>query len=157
MIDTPQIIQAAAQRTAFIHLIVTREEMQRCFGATIGELMSVLAAQGVAPAGPIFAHHLRRPMDTFDFELSVPVSAPVKPAGRVQPGERPAMCVARTIHHGPYEELPEAWGEFMDWVEKNAPAITQDFYECYLTNPDANPDPATWQSELSRPLAEPNS
>ena len=86
MIDTPQIIQTAAQRTAFIHLIVTPEEMQRCFGATIGELMSVLAAQGIAPAGPIFAHHLRRPMDTFDFELSVPVSAPVKPAGRVQPG-----------------------------------------------------------------------
>ena len=157
MIDAPQIVQTTAQRTAFIHLIVTREEMQKCFGATIGELMSAIAAQGIAAAGPIFAHHLRRPMDTFDFELSVPVGAPVQPAGRVRPGTWPAMRVARTVHHGPYEALPEAWGEFMDWVETNAPAITQDFYECYLTNPDANPDPAMWRTELSRPLAEPNS
>lgn len=152
MIDTPQIVQTTTQLTAFIHLIVTRAEMQEVFGPTIGELMSALAAQGIAPAGPVFTHHLRHPTDTFDFELSVAVSAPVTAAGRVQPGEWPAMRVARTVHHGPYEGLPEAWGEFMEWIEAKGHQPAADLWECYLTNPDSDPDPATCRTELNRPL-----
>ena len=152
MIDTPQIVQTTAQLTAFIHLIVSREEMREVFGPSIGELMAALAAQGIAPAGPVFTHHRRRPTDTFDFELSVPVSGPVVAAGRVQPGEWPAMRVARTVHHGPYEGLPEAWGEFMAWIDANSHTLASDLWECYLTNPDSNPDPATWQTELNQPL-----
>jgi hypothetical protein len=34
--------------------------------------------------------------DIFDFELGVKVSTPVKPTGRVKPGELPAAKVART-------------------------------------------------------------
>ena len=153
MIDPPQIVQTTAQLTAFIHLTVTREEMQKVFGPTIGELLSTLAAQGIAPAGPVFTHHLRGPTDTFDFELSVPVSKPVTAAGRVQPGQWPAMRVARTVHHGPYEGLPEAWGEFMDWIENHGHTPARDLWECYLTHPDAEPDPAKWRTELNRPLA----
>jgi len=152
MIDTPQIVQTSKQLTAFIHLTVTREEMQKVFGPTIGELMSALAAQGNAPTGPVFTHHLRRPTDTFDFELSVPVAAPVIATGRVQPGQWPAMRVARTVHHGPHERLPEAWGEFMDWIGTQGHTPTPDLWECYLTNPDSDPDAATWRTELNRPL-----
>ena len=152
MIDTPQIVQTTTQLTAFIHLTVTLAEMQEVFGPTIGELMSALAEQGIAPAGPVFTHHLRHPTDTFDFELSVAVSSPVTASGRVQPGEWPAMRVARTVHHGPYEGLPEAWGEFMEWIEANGHQPAADLWECYLTNPDSDPDPATWRTELNRPL-----
>ena len=68
----------------------------------IGELLATIAAQGIAPSGPVFTHHLRRPTDTFDFEISVSVSAPVVASGRVQPGTWPAMKVARTFYHGAY-------------------------------------------------------
>jgi len=97
MLDTPQITLTTTQATAIIHLVVPREEIQNVMGPSIGELMATIAAQGTAPAGPIFTHHLRRPTDTFDFELSVPVNAQVVPAGRVKPGEWPAMKVARTV------------------------------------------------------------
>ncbi len=153
MIDTPQIVQTTPQNTAFIHLTVTPEEMMQVFGPTIGELMATLAAQGITPAGPVFAHHLRGPTETFDFELSVAVSAPMTATGRVQPGTWPAMRVARTFYHGPYEGLPEAWGKFMEWIETSGLQTTPDLYECYLTNPEANPDPSTWRTELNRPLA----
>jgi effector-binding domain-containing protein len=152
MIDTPQIIQTTAQHTGYIHLTITLEEMQKVFGPTVGDLMGVLSAQGIAPAGPVFAHHLRGPDDTFDFELSVPVGKPVIATGRVQPGQWPSMRVARTVHHGPYEGLPEAWGKFMGWIEANGHQPAQDLYECYLTNPESDPDPATWRTELNRPL-----
>ena len=61
--------------------------------------------------------------------------------------------MAGTVYHGPYEGLPEAWGEFMDWIEKSGLSTAPDLYECYLTNPEENPDPATWRTELNRPLA----
>lgn len=154
MIDAPQIIQTTAKLTAFIHVIVSWDEIKNVMGPGIQELMAAIAAQGVTPAGPIFTHHRRRPTDTFDFEISVPVSAPVTPAGRVQPGEWPAMKVARTVYHGPYEGLGDAWGEFMEWIEAAGHAQAQDLWECYLTGPESNPDPATWRTELNRPLAE---
>ena len=152
MLDTPHITQTTARLTAFIHVIVPREDIQNVMGPGIGELMATVAAQGIAPAGPWFTHHRRRPADTFDFEISVPVTAPVSAAGRVQPGEWPAMKVARTVHHGPYEGLADAWGEFIDWIEANGHNPAPDLYECYLAGPESGSDPANWRTELNLPL-----
>lgn len=152
MIDTPQIIQTTAHDTAFIHLTVTCEEMQQVFGPTIGELMTALGAQGVAPAGPVFAHHLRCPTDTFDFELSVRVATPVTAAGRLQPGTWPAQRAAHTSYHGPYEGLPDAWAEFMEWIEADGHTSAPDLYEAYVTGPHSSPNPADWRTEFTLPL-----
>lgn len=152
MLDTPHISQTTARLTAIIHLTIPRNEMQHVFGPSITELMTTLAAQGIAPAGPVFAHHLRRPADTFDFELSVPVTVPVVATGRVKPSQWPAMKVARTVYTGPYEGLPAAWGEFMDWIEANGHTPAPDLWECYVTGPQSSPDSATWRTELNQPL-----
>ena len=152
MIDTPQITQTTAQLTAIIHLTIPREEMQNVFGPGVGELMATIAAQGIEPAGPVFTHHLKITPEIFDFELSVPVSGPVVARGRVKPSEWPAMKVARTVYHGPYEGLPAAWGKFMGWIEAEGHKPAPDLWECYITHPDSNPDPASWRTELNRPL-----
>ena len=152
MIDTPQITQTTAQLTAIIHLTIPREEMQNVFGPGVGELMATIAAQGIEPAGPVFTHHLRMAPDIFDFELNMPINAPVIARGRVKPSQWPAMKVARTVYHGPYEGLPAAWGKFMGWIEAEGHKPAPDLWECYMTHPDSNPDPATWRTELNRPL-----
>ena len=89
MISTPEIIQTKAEEAAVIHLTVPRSAMMKVFGPAVGELMAALAEQAVKPVGAVFAHHLKMSPDTFDFELGVKVSAPVKAAGRVKPGELP--------------------------------------------------------------------
>ncbi len=152
MLDTPQITRTTAQLTAIIHLTIPRDEIRNVMGPGLNELMAALAAQGTAPAGPWFTHHLRRPSETFDFEISVPVAVPVAAAGRVKPSAWPDMKVARTIYHGPYEGLAGAWGEFIDWIEANGHTATPDLYECYVTGPESTPDPATWRTELNQPL-----
>jgi effector-binding domain-containing protein len=152
MIDTPHITQTAAQRTAVIHLTIPREQIQEVMGPGIGELMATIGAQGIAPTGPWFSHHLAMDPETFDFEIGVPVATPVAPAGRVTPGELPAARVARTVYHGDYEGLGDGWGELMVWVEKEGLTPAPDLWEIYLTDPQANPDPATWRTELNRPL-----
>jgi effector-binding domain-containing protein len=152
MIDTPQITQSVAQLTAVIHVAVPRNEIQQVMGPGLNELMSALAAQGIAPVGPWFTRHLRIPTDSFDFEISVPVAAPVVATGRVKPSRLPSMKVARTIYHGSYEGLGDAWGEFRSWVKTNGHTPAENLWECYLTDPSSNPDPATWRTELNCPL-----
>jgi effector-binding domain-containing protein len=121
-------------------------------GPGISEVMAAAQAQGIGPAGPWFTHHLRMDPAVFDFEICVPVTAPVVPVGRVKPGQMPAVRVARTVYHGPYEGLGAAWGEFSQWITANSYAPRPDLYECYLKGPESSPNPADWRTELSQPL-----
>ena len=152
MLDTPHITQSATQLSAAIHLVIPREEIQSVMGPGIGELMATIAAQGIKPTGPWFTHHLKLVPDYWDFEICVPVSAPVLAAGRVRPSQWPAMKVARTVYYGSYEGLADAWGEFLGWISGNGHTPAPDLYECYLAGPEASPDPADWRTELTKPL-----
>jgi effector-binding domain-containing protein len=122
-------------------------------GPGIRELMAAVAAQGITPTGSWFTHHLRMDPGIFDFEIGVPVPGPVSPAGRVQAGRLPAAKVARTVYHGPYEGLAAAWGEFDAWLKAEGHTPGPSLWECYVAGPESNPDPATWRTELNRPLA----
>lgn len=153
MIDTPNITQSAAQPAATIRFTLPRSEIRHVMGPGMAELKAAIAAQGIAATGPMFSHHFRMDPDTFDFEIGVPVAKPVSPAGRVQPGELPGTTVARTIYRGPYEGLGTGWGEFQAWLAASGHKTAPDLWECYVTGPESNPDPATWQTELNRPLA----
>lgn len=153
MLETPQVTETTAQLTAVIHLTVPREEIREVMGPGIEEVMAVVASQGVGPAGPWFTHHLRMDPDVFDFEVGVPVTAPVAATGRVRPGRLPAVTVARTVYQGDYEGLGAAWGEFDAWIAAQGYATGPDLWERYLVGPESNPDPASWRTELSRPLA----
>ena len=144
MLDTPHITRTADQLTASLHLTVPRTEIQTVMGPGIGEVLAAVAAQGITPAGPWFTHHLRRPADTFDFEICVPVSAPLTAAGRVKPGLWPAMTVARAVYRGGYEGLAAAWGEFLAWIEAGGQR-SPDLWERYLVGPESSPNPAYWR------------
>jgi effector-binding domain-containing protein len=152
MINTPEITQSPKQLTAYIPVVVPRNEIQLVMGPGIMELMSTLAAQEIVPTGPWFTHHRKMDADTFDFEISIPVATPVAEAGRVKPGERRATKVARAIYHGPYEGLGGAWSEFMAWIAAEGHTPAPDLWECYLAGPESGPDPSTWRTELNRPL-----
>jgi effector-binding domain-containing protein len=152
MLEKPQIVQSDAQPAAVIRFTIPRAEIQQVMGPGMAELRATVAAQGIAPAGPLFSHHLRMDPEIFDFEIGVPVATPVSAAGRVQPGELPAAMVARTVYRGGFEGLGAAWGEFGDWITTEGHMPAPDFWECYVAGPESSPDPAEWRTELNRPL-----
>ncbi len=152
MLATPQITATPAQLTACVHLSVPATEIQLVMGPGIMEVFAALAAQNITPAGPWFTHHSRRPTDTFDFDICVPVSEPVTPVGRVKPGELPAARLAQVVYSGPYEGLAVAWGEFCDWIAAAKLTPAEELWERYLVGPESSPDPANWRTELNRPL-----
>ncbi|MGI9090909.1 MAG: GyrI-like domain-containing protein [Gemmatimonadaceae bacterium] len=154
MLDEPQIVQTDAQLTAIIRVTVPRGEIRNVMGPGIAELMGAVTAQGIVPAGPVFSHHLKMDPAIFDLEIGVPVpaTAMISPAGRVRAGQLPATAVARTVYHGPYEGLASAWGDFANWIAAAGHTSAPDLWECYVAGPESNPDPATWRTELNRPL-----
>ncbi len=152
MIDKPRIVQTEAQLTAIIRLTIPRGGIRKVMGPGIAELMAAVAAQGIAPVGPIFSHHIRMDPATFDFEIGVPVKAPVSAARRLQAGQLPSATVARTVYHGPYEGLASAWAEVDAWISAEGLTPRPDLWECYVSGPESSPDLAAWRTELKRPL-----
>jgi effector-binding domain-containing protein len=153
MIDKPQIVQTAAQPAAIIRITVPRSEIQTVMGPGYQELMATVAAQGITPTGAWFTHHLNMDPETFDFELGVPIAAPISAVGRVTAGQLPAGTVARTVYHGPYEGLGDAWASFDTWISAEGHTPEPNLWECFVAGPESNPDPAAWRTELNRPLA----
>jgi effector-binding domain-containing protein len=153
MLDTPKVVQIAAQPTAVIRLTIPREEIRKVMGPGRSELMAAVAAQGVTPAGPWFSHHLRMDPQVYDFEIGVPVTTPVSAAGRVRPEQWPGATVARTVYHGAYEGLASAWSELNAWIAAEGHTPGPDLWESYAAGPESDPDPASWRTELTRPLA----
>jgi len=154
MLDTSQFIQTVEQLTAGIHLTVPRAEISHVMGPAMTEIMSSIADQGATITGPCFSYHQKRPTDIFDFEVGFPVSQPITAAGRVKMSKLPAVKVVQTIYQGGYEGLGAAWGEFCKWIEAKELNVQESLWECYLTDPESNPDPAKWRTELNRPLSE---
>ena len=154
MIDSPAITTTREQPTAVIHLTIPRAEIQTAMGPAHQELFSTLAAQGVTPAGPWFSHHFRMDPATIDFEVGVPVSAPVTPAGRVAGSRLPARRVVRTVYHGGYEGLGAAWREVDAWITREGLTPTAELWEIYSAGPESGSDSSAWRTELHRPVAE---
>jgi effector-binding domain-containing protein len=153
MIEPLRIFQTTPQPTAVIPLRIPREDIRKVMGPGLAELRAVAAAQNIAVTGPWFTHHVKNPGENFDFEICLPVAAPVAPAGRVQPGEWPAMTIAQTTYHGGYEGLGAAWGEFMAAIKAEGRETVEGLWECYVVGPEGNADPAAWRTVLSKPLA----
>ena len=146
------IVQSPAQPAAVIHVVVPRENLEEAMGPAVAEVIAAVTAQGIGPVGPLFSFHREIRPDVFDFDVGVPVSAPVHPVGRVTAGELPAATVARTIHTGPYDGLKKAWPALLAALAAAGHSYAPTCWERYLTDPNTHPDPSTWQTELNRPI-----
>lgn len=152
MIDPPQLAESVARPTAVIPIVVPRGEIGQVMAAAIGELMAAVRAQGLVPAGPLYSRHTRIDPEVFDFEIGIPLRGQITGTGRVRPGQLPAARVARTTYTGPYEGLGAAWEAFDDWIVAQGETPGPELWEVYIVGPESRPDPATWRTELWRPI-----
>jgi effector-binding domain-containing protein len=155
VIEPLRILQTTPQLTASIPINVPREEIRHVMGPGLAELKAAVAAQNVAITGPWFTHHFRNPGEVFDFEICLPVAAPVTPVGRMRPGQWSAMAIVQTTYHGGFEGLGNAWGEFIGAIRAVGHKTADGLYEAYAVGPEASPDPSAWRTVLSKELLEP--
>jgi hypothetical protein len=93
-----------------------------------------------------------------DIEVGVPVATAVAGEGRVAAGAFPAGRYATLIYTGVQNAIPvnaalQDWGAARDITWQKWPTDKGDAWgarlESFLTGPDDNPDPATWQTEVA--------
>lgn len=152
MLETPTIVHTEPLHYAALRRQVPPPEIGRIMGPSVAAVGVVLQAQNRKPAGAWFTHHFRRPIDYFDLEICFPVNDPIEPSGDVYPAVWPAMTVARAVFHGNYSGLPGAWGQLETWMKAEGHAGRGEFWERYTLNPNDDPNPQNWRTELNWPI-----
>jgi AraC family transcriptional regulator len=72
--------------------------------------------------------------------------------GEVLAENLPGGPAAVTIHSGPYDQLPAAYGALEEWIAANGFHPAGAPWEAYLNDPADHPDPQDWKTEVCWPL-----
>jgi effector-binding domain-containing protein len=136
------------QHVAVVEASVAHDGIAQFIGGAFQEVATVVAQQGLQFAGPPFARYR---MDEGDWEVEAgfPVSAPVRPEGRVRPGTLPGGSVARVVYRGPYQGLAEAYEALERSVRDSGDHMAGPPWEAYLDEPDV----AEPRTEVFAPVA----
>ena len=139
------------QHTATVRETIRRENLTDALGRIYRDVGGALARQRVQPSGPKFARY-HTFGETLDLEAGLPVAAPIRPDGDVQPSSLPAGLTARTIHVGSYETLEGTYAALANWQAQNRRTPSGGPWEVYLSDPSSEPDPSRWRTEIFWPL-----
>ncbi|HET6666264.1 MAG TPA: GyrI-like domain-containing protein [Intrasporangium sp.] len=142
-----------AQMTAVVRERVPVADLPQFFGRALHQTMSAVQAQGRHPVGPPFSLYHGMPTDAVDVEAGFPVDGPITAVDGVTPGSLPAGTVAEAVHVGPYESLTETYDAVLAHIQEQGLTPSSDMWEVYLSDPEQEPDPATWRTQIFWPVA----
>lgn len=147
-----EVIDVEARPAAVVRAEVPMAELRDVFDRGFPLVVDAVVQQGHEVVGPPFGYYPRMPGDTVAVAVGFPVDGAVVAAGEVEPMELPAGRVVRAVHVGPYEELERTYAELMAWVAAQGLRLAVGMWETYLSDPAAEPDPATWRTEITWPV-----
>ena len=130
--------EVPAQKVVAIKASASLSQIGDTIGSAFGELYQLIGQRGIAPAGPPTAVYgdMKRP-DEIEVEICVPIAEETPPEGRVIIDELPASRVLRTLHRGPYDDLPEAYEELEQYAAAHHVPLATGMREQYLNGPPA--------------------
>ena len=149
-----EVISIEPQHAAVVRAELPMDELPTLFDRAFHEVIAATGELHVAVTGPPFGYYPRQPGATVEVAAGFPVATPITPHGEVTPLELPGGRVVRGVHVGSFDALRETYAELMAWVADRRLAMAGGMWETYLTDPAAEPDPATWRTEITWPLRE---
>lgn len=152
MVDV-RIVEVTAQPAAVVHAEVPADELSAVFDQAFRAVMAAIEAAGATVVGPPFGYYPTMPGEVVVVEAGFPTAAPIEPSGEVRAIELPGGTAAVAVHVGPYDTLDETYGAVEAWLADHGRRPAGGMWECYLTDPSAEPDPANWRTEIYCPLA----
>jgi effector-binding domain-containing protein len=147
-----EIVRRSEQPTAVVHETVKMTELPQFFARAFGGVMGALTQQHIAPVGPPFAHYLGMPGETVEVEAGFPVAKHLAPVGPVHESALPAARCVHGMHVGPYDAMKKTYGELSEWAKANGLHAHPEMWEVYLSDPQREPDPKTWRTEIFWPV-----
>jgi effector-binding domain-containing protein len=139
------------QVTAVARTTLTVAEIGPWLGKTYGAIAGLLADRQAGPVGPPFARYHLLDGGRFEVEAGFPAARPIEGDGDMQPSRLPGGPVAVTIHVGPYDQMEPVYQALASWVIEHGGELAGDAWEVYFSDPAAEPDPATWRTEVVQP------
>jgi len=156
--STPRLEQRSAQP-----FVAIRMQVPIPFGQYLGpawqEVSAWLAQRGAAPAGaPIIRYITTDMSQKLEIEVGFPTSTPLPGDERISSDVFPAGRYAVLSHFGPYDGLVQATASLLAWADQHGVTWQTSHpdgiehwrarFESYPTDPDDQPDPAKWQTEI---------
>jgi DNA-binding transcriptional MerR regulator len=146
---------AAAGAALAISGHVSMADLEPWWDAAYRELDAVLAAAGVAPAGPRAALY---PAEFFELEgggevvAYVPVPAGVRPRGRPELREVPAAELAVALHAGSMADLDQTYAALGTYVAEQEIGVQGPIREHYLVSALDTADESRHRTEVAWPV-----
>ncbi|MBB5788767.1 GyrI-like domain-containing protein [Jiangella mangrovi] len=138
------------QPTAVVRAHVPADDLGGWLGIAHHLVARFLRRHGLKPAGPPFAR-LAIIDGTAVVEAGFPVNRPIDTDGEVEPSSLPGGPAAVTTHRGHYEGLETAFETLANWVTTHGRAPAGPHWEIYETDPNAEPDPRRWRTQIVVP------
>ena len=148
----PEIVQLAARRAAVMHANASTEELAETFARIFPAVYAALTEQGVTDMGHVIAIYHSMDADQMELSAGIEVSDGVEPTGPLELWELPACEAIKADHFGPYEELGRSHEKVLSYVQQLGRAPRSGPIERYITDPEAEPDPSKWHTEILLPL-----
>jgi effector-binding domain-containing protein len=164
MLTEPRIEDRGEQPYLAVRSSVSMQGFGDVIVQSHGEVFARLNALGVPPAGAPFVRYDVIDMDgQLEIEVGVPVAEPMPGDGHIESGVLPAGRYATLTHVGHYDGLVGANAALQDWADEQglewAMQETEDGevwasrLELYPNDPDTEPDPDKWETEVTYLLA----
>jgi effector-binding domain-containing protein len=164
MITEPKLENRNEQHYVAIRSQATMQQLATAIQQGIGEVSAWLGMQGVAPDGAPFIRYLVIDMEALlEIEVGFPVASALAGDARIRAGVLPAGRYASLVYtgidngiQGNWELLK--WGaaqglEWDSWKTEKGDGFGARF-ESFLTDPNEEPDQATWETEVAIRLAD---
>jgi len=133
--------------------VVKMTDLTDYFGRAFGAASAEIERQGLTPTGPPLALYHGMPTDTVDITAGIPVAGDARAGDGIVVTPLPVGPAVATVYVGPYDGMTRTYDEIAAWLQAENLTPRPDMWEEYLTDPETDPDPATWQTRIVFPLA----
>jgi effector-binding domain-containing protein len=140
------------QPAAVVRAEVPMAELRQVFDRGFPAVLQAVQSQGAAIVGPPFGYYPRMPGETVAVLVGFPVAGPITAQGDVEPFELPGGPAVTGTHVGPYETMTQTYEQLMAWTTDEGLTLAAGMWESYVSDPGAEPDPATWRTLIVWPL-----
>lgn len=149
----PRLIHTAEQPTSVLREQVPMNALPAFFSRAFDTVLAAARGQNVQPMGPPFALYHGMPGQTVDVEAGFPISGTFKDADGVIASTLPEAEAFEAIHVGTYDTLEKTYGTIQERMNAEGFTPSDTMWECYLSDPAAEPDPTNWHTRVVWPIA----
>lgn len=163
MLNNPKVEFHDEQYYAAIRTKVKMSDIPLLLPPLIPEVLQWIKKNNITQVGPCFFRYLAFDDDSqLLVDVGMPTQTQVSGNEKIIAGSFPAANYVTVLHTGDYKELRDIHMELESWMKENglkegSQKIDGTEYgartEFYITDPQEEPDPKKWQTEVSILLA----